>query len=138
MSPDKITQPEEQLLYARLLDWGTRVGLIVLVSSFAAYALGLVAPQVPVERLPELWQHPVGRYLELSGAPTGWGWIAQLHRADVAGLLGIVVLASCSLPCLAALIPLSLRRGDRAFAVLCAAEIAVVLLAASGLLAGGH
>lgn len=138
MSPDKIAQPEEQLLYARLLDWGTRVGLVVLVSSFAAYALGLVAPQVPVERLPELWRHPVGRYLELSGAPTGWGWIAHLHRADVAGLLGIVVLASCSLPCLAALIPLSLRRGDRAFAVLCAAEIAVVLLAASGLLAGGH
>lgn len=133
-----VTQPEEQLRYARWLEWGTRLGLAVLVSSFAAYVFGLLQPQVPVQRLPELWQHPVGRYLELTGAPTGWGWLAQLQHGDVIGLLGIVILSGCSLVCLGALIPLYLKRGDKAFAFLCAAEIAVVLLAASGLAAGGH
>lgn len=132
------TQPEEQLRYARWLEWGTRVGLAVLVLSFAAYVFGLLAPQVPVQQLPQLWQHPVGRYLELTGAPTGWSWLAQLRHGDIAGLVGIVILSGCSLACLGALIPLYLKRGDRAFAFLCAAEIAVVLLAASGLLAGGH
>ena len=133
-----VTQPEEQLRYARWLEWGTRLGLAVLVSSFAAYVFGLLQPQVPVQRLPELWQHPVGRYLELTGAPTGWGWLAQLQHGDVIGLLGIVILSGCSLVCLGAMIPLYLKRGDKAFAFLCAAEIAVVLLAASGLAAGGH
>lgn len=136
--PAVPTQPEEQLRYATLLDWGTRVGLVVLLLSFAAYVFGLAEAHVPVQHLPELWQHPVARYLELTGSPTGWGWVAMIHRGDVAGLVGIAILSGCSLVCLAALIPLYLRRGDKAFAWLCAAEIAVVLLAASGLLAGGH
>ena len=132
------SQPAEQLRYARLVDWGTRAGLLVLVLSFAAYLLGLAESHVPVQRLPELWQHPVGRYLELTNSPTGWGWLALIHRGDIAGLLGIAILAGCSVLGLVALVPLYLRRGDKAFAVLCVAEVAVVLLAASGVLAGGH
>lgn len=134
-------QPAEQLRYARWLNWGTRAGLAVLIASFAAYVLGLFGSHVPVERLPELWEHPVGRYLELTGLPTGWGWLALIHKGDVAGLAGIVILAGCSLPALLALVPLFLRRGgrgDRAFAVLCLAEVAVIVLAASSWLGGGH
>jgi hypothetical protein len=135
---EPVVQPPEQLRYARLLDWGTRLGLVVLVLSFASYVLGLAESHVPVDRLPELWVHPVGRYLELTQSPTGWGWLALIHRGDVAGLAGIAILAGCSLVCLLALVPLYLKRGDKAFAVLCVAEVAVVLLAASGVLTGGH
>lgn len=135
--PPVVVQPEEQLRYARLLDWGTRVGLVVLVASFAAYVAGLMEAHVPLARLPEVWGHPVGRYLALTGTPTGWGWLALIHKGDVAGLTGIVILSGCSLACLLALVPLYLRRGDRTFAVLCLAEVAVVALAASGWLAGG-
>jgi hypothetical protein len=137
-TPEPVVQPLEQLLYARLLDWGTRLGLLVLLLTFAAYTLGLLTPHVPLERLPELWSHPVGRFLEETQSPTGWGWLALVHRGDVAGLVGIVILAGCSLVCLLALVPLYLRRGDKAFAALCLAEVAVVLLAASGWLSGGH
>lgn len=133
-----VVQPVENLRYAQLLDWGTRVGLVVLVVSFAAYVSGLMESHVPVSRLPEVWSHPVGRYLELTQSPTGWGWVALVHRGDIAGLGGIVILAGCSLVCLLALVPVYLKRGDRAFAVLCLLEVAVVVLAASGLLTGGH
>jgi hypothetical protein len=133
-----VVQPPEQLRYARLLDWGTRIGMVVLVLSFASYVLGLAESHVPVDRLPELWVHPVERYLELTRSPTGWGWLALIHRGDIAGLAGIVILAGCSLVCLLALVPLYLRRGDKAFAALCLAEVAVVVLAASGVLTGGH
>jgi len=137
-SAQAVVQPNEQLLYARLLDWSTRLGLLVLVLSFAAYAFGLVIPHVPLERLPQLWSHPVAQYLQETQLPVGWGWLALVHRGDVAGLVGIVILAGCSLACLLALVPLYLRRGDKAFAALCLAEVAVVLLAASGWLSGGH
>jgi hypothetical protein len=133
-----VVQPPEQLLYARLLDRGTQLGLLVLVASFAAYALGLLSPHVPLDRLPQLWSHPVAQYLQETASPTGWGWLALVHRGDIAGLVGIVILCGCSLVCLLALVPLYLRRGDRAFVALCLAEVAVVVLAASGWLSGGH
>ena len=137
-NPIPAVQPLEQLLYARLLTWGTRIGLFMLVASFAAYVLGLAEAHVPVSRLPEVWGHPVGRYLELTQSPTGWGWLALVHNGDVAGLAGIAILAGCSLVCLLALVPLYLRRGDKAFAGLCLAEVAVVVLAASGWISVGH
>lgn len=137
-APAPVLQPTEQMRYARLLDWGTRVGLLVLSLSFAAYVLGLGESQVPPERLPALWGHPVGRFLELTGTPTGWGWMALVHKADLAGLLGIAILAGSSVLCLLALVPLYRARGDRAFVAICLAEVAVVLLAASGWLAGAH
>lgn len=132
-----VVQPPEQLRYARLLTWGTRAGMAVLLLSFAAYVLGLAESHVPVSRLPEVWVHPVDRFLELTDSPTGWGWVALLHRGDIAGLLGIAILSGASVLCLLALVPIYLARGDRAFAAVCVAEIAVVALAASGWL-GAH
>jgi hypothetical protein len=138
MPTKAVVQPLEQLRYARLLNWCTRVGLAVLLLSFAAYVLGLAESHVAPQRLPELWIHPVGRYLELTQSPTGWGWLALVHRGDVAGLLGIAILAGSSVLCLLALVPLYAARGDRHFVAICLAEVAVVLLAASGWLAGAR
>lgn len=131
-------QPPEQLRYAAVLDWGGRIGLVTLVLSFAAYLSGLMQAHVPPHKLPALWVHPVGRYLELTQSPTGWGWLSLIHLGDMAGLAGIALLAGSSVACLLALVPIYLARGDKAFAAICAAEVAVVALAASGWLAGGH
>ena len=135
-------QSTEQLRYATLLALCTRIGLLVLLLSFAAYVTGVLEPMVPLQRLPELWSQPVGSYLAQTQMPTGWGWLALVlpsqARGDVVGLLGIAVLAGCSVPCLLALVPHYWRRGDKAFAALCLAEAAVVVLAASGLVSGGH
>jgi hypothetical protein len=131
-------QPPEQVLYARLLDWGTRVGLFALVAIFVAYGFGFVEPHVPHERLPEVWNLPVSQFLEATGLPAGWQWLRFAHRGDIANLIGIALLAGCSLVALFALVSLYLRRGDRLYAAICAAEIAVVVLAASGVLTAGH
>jgi hypothetical protein len=128
----------EALRYARLLDWGNRIGLALLLISFALYGAGLLPPFVPLEQLPQLWVHPVDRYLALTGSPTGWSWLAQLHRGDLLGMAGIALLAGCSAVCLGAVAPLYRRRGDGVYALLCVAEIAVLLLAASGLIGSGH
>lgn len=131
-------QTAEQLRYASMLDWGTRIGLVVLLISFAAHVTGALTPQVPLERLPQLWTQPVGRYLIDANMPTGWGWLALLHRGDMLGLAGIAILAGCSIFCLLALVPLYWARGDKAFVAICLAEVSVVFLAASGWLVGGH
>jgi hypothetical protein len=70
------SQPPEQQRYARLLDWGTRAGLLLLVASFVAYVSGLLPGVVPVDRLPELWSLPVAQFQARTQMPGGWGWLA--------------------------------------------------------------
>jgi hypothetical protein len=48
------------------------------------------------------------------------------------------VLAGCSILPLGAAFVVLRARGERTFAIFCALQIAVLLLAASGLLTGGH
>jgi len=110
----------------------------VVVLAFAAYVLGLLPAQVPAHRLAEVWSLPVEQYLQATGGAKGWGWVAELRRGDMAALAGIGLLAGASVLALVALVPLYVKRGDRIFAALCVAEAAVIVLAASGWLAGGH
>ena len=132
------TVSREQARYARYLAWGTRLGLALLVPSFVAYVAGLVAPHVPIDRLPSLWSRPAADFLRDAGIDAGWGWALFAHRGDMLNLVSIAVLATCSIACLAAVIPIFHARGERAFVAICVLQIAVLLLAASGLLAVGH
>ena len=131
-------QQLEALRYAYLLDWGARLGVIALIASFAAYVFGVLPPFVPLAQLPHVWNQPVAAYLQQTATPTGWGWLALAHKGDLSGLLGISILAGCSIPPLLSLIPLYLKQRDYVYAGICTMVIAVLVLAASGVLTGGH
>lgn len=133
-----VQQSAEQLAYARWLERGAQLGLVLLVLAFSAYLTGLTTPHVALDRLPELWSLPLAQYLERSATPTGWGWLALALRGDLSGLVGIAVLSGCCIAALAAAALAYVRQGDRAYALLCAGEAVIILLAASGVLAGGH
>ncbi len=130
--------PREQIVYARWLDWGTRVGLLVLVVTFAAYALGLAAPQVPFELLERIWSLPVDQYRAAAAAPAGWGWLALASHGDYVIYAGIALLALVTIACYLRALPIFLGRGDRAYALIAAVEIAVLATAAAGILGGAH
>ena len=127
-----------QLLYALLLDWGARLGFAVLVLGFALYVFGVLSPHVPLDQLPGLWGQPAARYLQATGTPTGWGWLALVHKADLLNLVGIVLLAGCSLPPLLGVAWLYLKQRDTVLALICVLVLAVIVLAASGVLTAGH
>ncbi len=131
-------QSTEQLLYARLLDWGARLGFVLLLVGFAVYVFGWADALVPLEQLPQLWNQPAHVFQQRTGMPAGWDWLALVHKADVANLVGIALLAGCSLPPLLGVMGLYLTRREWAPALLCAGVVVVVLLAASGLLGVGH
>jgi len=140
MPPPETSNPVqvEQLLYARLLDITSKLGFVALVVGYVAYAMGWLEAHVTVEQLPQLWTLPLAEYLAKTGSPTGWGWLAHLHKGEFAGLLGIVILAGCSAVCLLAIVPTYVRRRDRVYAGICVLEIMVLLLAASGILTPTH
>jgi hypothetical protein len=123
----------EQLRYARLLEYGARSGLVALIAGFAAYMGGVLPVQVPLDVLPRLWSLPAGDFVRESGIAAGWGWLQLLGKADLLALVGIVLLAGASLPCLILLVPIYVARKDWPYLGITLALIGVLALAASGL-----
>lgn len=126
---------EAQRRYALWLLWTTRTGAALLVISFVLYAGGFVAPYVPIDRLPSLWSLPAGEFLRQAAIAPGWhGWAALILHGDMLVLGAIAMLISSSILCLAAAVPVFWKRGERLLVAVCVLQIAVLVLAASGIL----
>jgi hypothetical protein len=136
---DKLQATEEQLAYAKLLDSGMKLGLLMLVISFAIYVLGIFTPHVPVGELPKYWSMPVKEYLKATDIHTGWSWLHLLGKGDFLNFVGIAFLSGVTILCYMRIIPILFRKKDTVYAVLAIIEVLVLVLAASGILkAGGH
>jgi hypothetical protein len=120
----------EQTIYARWLDIGTRLGFGILFLSFLSYVLGVLDPHVPPHELPLLWGLPVDHYVAAAGAPTGWGWLALVVRADYLNYVGVALLASVTLAAYVRIVPLLLERGERLRAAIAALQVLVLVVAA--------
>jgi hypothetical protein len=92
---------------------------------------------VPLEQLASLWDLPVDEFLERTGAPAGWEWLRLLGYSDYLALACVALIGTVTLVCYLAILPLLVRVGERLEAVLVAAQVIVLLIAASGALAGG-
>lgn len=136
--PPKPPLDPEQALYARWLARGNQVALVVMLGGFAAYMAGIWSPLVHRRELAGLWHLSAREYLQRTGVPTGWGWFSQMTHSDMTALLGIALLAACSLPALAMVAASYWRRGERLACTLALLQIAVLVLAASGIIGAGH
>jgi len=124
--------PDWRTTYAPWLEVGVRVGLFVLVASFAVYLLGILPASVPPESLPTVWNLPVSQYLERTSAPSGWGWISRLGQGDVLNMLGVAILSSITIVCYVRVIVPLLRERERLLAGIAIAQVIVMLVAATG------
>lgn len=124
---------EADLHYARALQVGTALSLAWIVLATVAYLGGFLPPYVPLRDLPALWDLPLRDYLAAAKAPAGWGWLALAGRGDYLNFVGFALLAFVTTAAYARLLHHYGRR-DRVYAILAAAQIAVMLAAASGLL----
>lgn len=128
----------EQQAYAALLDIGMKIGLGAMIACFLLYVSGLVQPHVPLADLPKYWTMSVHDYIEVTGAPTGWGWIGKIGKGDYLNILPVAFLSIVTIACYLRILPMLSAKGDRVFAAIVVAEIFVLSLAVSGYLAGGH
>ena len=135
----KLRATEEQLAYARLLDFGMKLGLLALIITFVVYLSGLFAPYIPVNDLPRYWGMSVHNYLEATGIHPGWTWVGMLGKGDFLNFVGIAFLAGVTILCYLRIIPILFRKKDTVYGILAILEVLVLVLAASGILkAGGH
>lgn len=135
----KLKATEEQIAYAKLLDIGMKLGLLILVITFIIYATGILTPFIPVNDLPKYWGMPVHKYLEATGIHPGWSWLAMLNKGDFLNFIGVAFLAGVTILCYIRVIPILFRKKDAVFGIIAILEVLVLALAASGILkSGGH
>ena len=127
-----------QATYARWLDAATRVGFVVSLVAFLVYVSGVVEPFVPLEQLPQLWGLSAARFAEVTGAPTGWGWLGMLGKADYLNLAAVALFGIVTLACYARIVPLLFAAGERLQACIALAQVLVLAAAAAGFFTGGR
>ncbi len=139
MSSEKTKASEEQLAYAKVLNIGMWLGLAVLVITFLVYVSGAFTCHVPINDLPQHWGKSSKEFIHSCNAPTGWGWAALVGKGDYLNFVGIAILAGLTILCYLVILPILLRKKDTPYVVIAIIEVAVLALAASGIMkTGGH
>ena len=139
MSNDKVKASEEQIAYANILNIGMWFGLAVLTFSFIVYMSGIFPPFIPIEELPKYWGMKAKDYIHALNAPTGWGWASMIGKGDYMNFVGIAMLAGLTILCYLSILPIFIRKKDTPYIIIAILEVAVLALAASGILrVGGH
>ncbi len=139
MSNEKTKASEEQLIYANILNIGMWIGLAVLTITFLMYMFGVLPNYIPIEDLPKYWGMKSSKFMHELHTPSGWGWTAFVGKGDYLNFVGIAMLAGLTILCYLSVIPTLSRKKDTAYLVIAIVEVAVLLLAASGIMkTGGH
>lgn len=147
MTEDRNKASEEQLAYAKILNKGMWIGLALLIVTFLIYISGILPSYVPIEKLSEIpagsnvpyWGMRAHEFNQAFNIPTGWGWLAHVGKGDYLNFVGIAMLAGLSILCYLSVLPILIRKKDTPYVVIAILEIAVLVLAASGILkSGGH
>jgi hypothetical protein len=128
----------EQVLYAKLLELGMYIGLLILFITFALYAFGIMDPYIPMDKISDYWKLNVHEYLEHAGIKDGWAWLGMLKYGDFINFIGIAILAGVTIICYAAIVPTLLKNNDKVYAIFAVFEVIILGAAASGILAVGH
>ncbi len=121
-----------------MLHWGGLAALATVLATFVVYVSRAVPPAVPFEDLPKYWTLPADQYVAATGAPTGWHWLGRLHQGDYLTFVGVAMLALLAAVCYLRVLPIYLRNGDYVYAAIALVEVAVIALAASGLVGARH
>ena len=140
MADGKTTKAsEEQMAYAKVLNTLMFLGLAIIVVTFIIYMSGILTSFVPPQEIPNYWSMASKDFIHSLHAPTGWGWLALVGKGDYLNFVGIALLAGLSIICYLVILPILMRKKDIPYVVIAIIEVAVLSLAASGILkSGGH
>lgn len=129
----------EQLLYAKILERGMYLGLLIILITFGLYAFGVMDPYIPLDKISKYWSMNVNDYLHHANIKAGWAWVGMIKYGDFVNFIGIAILAGVTILCYAAIVPTLLKNKDTVYAIIAILEVIVLTVAASGILgAGGH
>ncbi len=131
--------PETQLFYGRVIAWGAKLGFGLLLLTFLVYIFGLLPPYVSFDSLPHYWSFSDDYYREMARIQPGWSWLQMLQYGDFLTYLPMAMLAAVTIIGYLAVVGKFFRRGETILGIMIIIQIALLTVAASGILRiGGH
>ena len=128
----------EQLLLSSLFDNLSKVAMVGLLVTFVLYMMDKPKALVSAKIVSHFWGLRVGAYLKTVHLGTGWAWACHLGHSDMLAFAAIAFLCLISAICYATMVFVFLKKKDTIYAVLSTGIVAVLLVAASGILSRGH
>ena len=132
----KIDPVQDQ--YANLLKWLVRIGLTLMFAAFAMYAFQVVPTGVSLEETADLWHLGATEFAAATGTELGWQWASSLPDARALALASLVLFPLGTMVLIAIAVVLYLQEKDYVFAAIAATETIVLVVAAIGIIGGGH
>ena len=132
---DKIDQV--QLVYARVLEMVSHVGMAFLALGYVVYVLQLLPLSVPIDAIAGNWHLKASEMQQKLHTPAGWSILSSsgaLFKGDVVSYLSIYYLAMATVVCLAFASVIFYREKNYLYTTIAVLQVLVLLVAASGLI----
>ena len=135
----RLKPMSEQITYANMLFIGAWTGIVLMLITYLIYVTGIISPHVDIAMIVQNWDKGVDEYIKITHSPHGWGWLRLLARGDFLNFIGLTLISVLTIFCYLFLVAGYQKRKDWVYFFICLFEIAVLTLAASGILGtGGH
>ena len=124
-----------QLIYARVLDLASHLGMALIAIGYLVYVLQLLPLSVPIDAVAGNWHLRASVVQQKLHMPAGWSFMeagGTLLKGDVISYLSIIYLAMATILCLAFSSMTFFREKNYIYTVIALLQVAVLLFASSG------
>ncbi len=119
--------------YALVLEWGSRLGLVLVVTAFLVYLIGLLPSPMGMAEIDRYWGLPLADFVAATGIPTGPGsWITMMGTGYGLAASWAVLFSLVALFAYAAIAVPTILDRDYIYAVFIVLELALMCAAMAG------
>jgi hypothetical protein len=130
-----------QLAYAKTLDYVAHSVIIVMAVGYLLYLTELLPLTVPIETIAGNWHLSSAHLQAKLNLPCGWECFtspAGLFHGDIASYISVIFLSLATLICLASAVTVFISEKKHLYSAIATLQVIVLLVAASGIMSGGH
>ena len=139
MKQETVHADKVQLAYAGILAKATTLGIALVVLGYIVYAFQLLPLSVPIDQVAGNWHLRAAEFHhQVPGAPSGWSCFSQAGKGDMLSYISIIYLGIVTMMCLVVAGFVFSREKNVIYTLFSFVQVAVLVLAAAGIVSGGH
>jgi hypothetical protein len=127
---------ENQLLLARLYRAVALIGFSIIAIAFVLYLSGALKVSIGAIEVTSYWHLSAEEYAAETATPYGWEIISGLENGDTLSLASLVFMPVAVIVCLLIMAFAFARKRDWPYFVMVVLQVGVLVIAASGVVAG--